>query len=252
MEILIGKKQAHPFVFVKARRCGSNSLNVWLDKNIGIGNYLDLSGDNQFINYDLFDIVEDDILAGPKVTFCRNPYTRVVAGYLADIWHYAPAFPVNVSDIDHPNQPPPNADFQTQIDMSMYKMTDNMDAHIEAFTFFLDEMCDYLGGNDARHWWQVTLVNEPLIHTVLNNEPKNLEFFDHIVKQEEIGKVWPEVSKQITGKETPFYLANNFIKRHPSDKRLTTDFLPLLDHNNNREKIAEYWSKDFECFGYEK
>ena len=23
MEILIGKKQAHPFVFVKARRCGS-------------------------------------------------------------------------------------------------------------------------------------------------------------------------------------------------------------------------------------
>ena len=55
MEILIGKKQAHPFVFVKARRCGSNSLNVWLENNIGRDNYIDLSGDNWSINFDLFD-----------------------------------------------------------------------------------------------------------------------------------------------------------------------------------------------------
>jgi hypothetical protein len=131
-------------------------------------------------------------------------------------------------------------------------MTDDMDKHIEAFTYFLDEMCDYLGGNEARHWWQVTLVNEPLIHTVLNNDPKNIEFYDYVVKQEEIGNVWPEISKKVIGKETPFYLANNFKARHPSDKRLTTDFLPLLEHNNNKEKIAEYWKHDFECFGYEK
>tara|TARA_B100000963_G_scaffold105413_1_gene91407 strand:- start:10679 stop:11437 length:759 start_codon:yes stop_codon:yes gene_type:complete len=252
MEILIGKKQTHPFVFVKARRCGSNSLNVWLRENVGRENYLDLSGDNQFINYDLFDIVENDILASPKVTFCRNPYTRVVAGYLADIWHYAPSFPVNVSDLDHPNQPPADADFQTQIDMTQYKMTDNMDLHKQAFTYFLDEMIDYLGGNDAKHWWQVTLVNEPLFHTVLDNDPYNIDFFDHVVKQEEIGNVWPDISKQVIGHETAFYLANNFRGRHPNDKRLTTDFLPLLEVNNNKEKIAEYWKMDFECFGYEK
>ena len=252
MEILIGKKQAYPFVFVKGRRCGSNSLNVWLEAYIGRENYLDLSGDNWSINYDLFDVVENDILAAPKVTFCRNPYSRVVAGYLADIWHYAPYFPVNISDPDHPNQPPPNADHSTQIDMSLYKMTDDMDKHIEAFTYFLDEMCDYMSGNEARHWWQVTLVNEPLIHTILDNEPSNIEFFDFVLKQEELQERWPEVSKLIIGKETKIHKANNFHARHPSDNRTTSDFMQLLDHNNNREKIAEYWSQDFECFGYEK
>ena len=252
MEILIGKKQAYPFVFVKGRRCGSNSLNLWLKNTIGRENYIDLSGDNWSINFDVFDVVENDILAAPKVTFCRNPYTRVVAGYLADIWHYAPAFPVNVSDPDHPNQPPPDADHSTQIDMFLYKMTDDMDKHIDAFTYFLDEMCDYLGGNEAKHWWQVTLVNEPLIHTVLNNDPNNIEFFDHVIKQEELADKWPAVSKEIIGRETPFYIANDFKARHPSDKRVTSDFMQLLEYNNNREKIAEYWKQDFECFGYEK
>jgi hypothetical protein len=134
----------------------------------------------------------------------------------------------------------------------MYKMTDDMDKHIDAFTFFLDEMCDYLGGNQAKHWWQVTLVNEPLIHTVLDNDPSNIEFFDFVLKQEELVERWPEVSKLIIGKETQIYRANNFHARHPSDNRTTADFMQLLDHNNNREKIAEYWKQDFECFGYEK
>ena len=62
MEIQIGKKSCPtPFVIVKARRCGSNSLVNWLEENIGVDNYLDLSGDNGFINYDLFDIIEDDM-----------------------------------------------------------------------------------------------------------------------------------------------------------------------------------------------
>ena len=39
MEIQIGKKSCPtPFVFVKARRCGSNSLNNWLSENIGVEN----------------------------------------------------------------------------------------------------------------------------------------------------------------------------------------------------------------------
>ncbi len=253
MEILIGKKSIDtPFVIVKARRCGSNSLNNWLGEYIGRDNYLDLSGDNQFINYDLFDIIEDDILNGPKVTFCRNPYTRVVAGYLADIWHYAPSLGYNVSDINHPNQPPSNVFPELQLDMSLYKMTEDKDIHIGAFTSFLDGLVHYHTGNNATEWWQVTLVNEPLYHTVLDNNPNNLDFFDYIVKQEEITTVWPEVSKAIIGKETSLHTANIFEHRHPHDKKTTKDFQYLLDANNNRQKIADCWAKDFECFGYEK
>ena len=57
-------------------------------------------------------------------------------------------------------------------------------------------MCDYLGGNEAKHWWQVTLVNEPLILTVLNNDPSNIEFFDHVIKQEELADKWSVVLKK--------------------------------------------------------
>ena len=192
MEIQIGKKDCPtPFVFVKARRCGSNSLNNWLGEHIGEDNYLDLSGDNSFINYSLFDIIEDDILAGPKVTFCRNPYTRVVAGYLADIWHYAPDLGYNVSDLTHENQPPTEVFPELQLDMSLYKMTEDKDIHIGAFTNFLDGLVDYHNTKQANKWWQVTLVNEPLWHTVLDNDPSNIEFFDHIIKQEDLPMLWP-------------------------------------------------------------
>lgn len=253
MEIQIGKKSCPtPFVIVKARRCGSNSLVNWLQEYIGEDNYLDLSGDNTFINYDLFDIIEDDILAGPKVTFCRNPYTRVVAGYLADIWHYAPDLGYNVSDLSHPDQPPTEVFPELQLDMTLYKMTEDKDIHIGAFTNFLDGLVDYHNGNNATKWWQVTLVNEPLCHTVLDNDPKNLDFFDHIIKQEELSTQWPAVSKEIIGKETEFHTANIFEHRHPHDKTSTNDFLYLLDANNNKQKIADCWSKDFEWFGYEK
>ena len=253
MEILIGKKNCPaPFVFVKARRCGSNSLNNWLGDHIGKENYLDLSGDNSFINYDLFDIIEDDILAGPKVTFCRNPYTRVVAGYLADIWHYAPSLGVNVSDLTHPNQPPSEVFPELQLDMSLYKMTEDKDIHIEGFTNFLDGLCEYHTTNIATQWWQVTLVNQPLFHTVLDNDPSNIDFFNYVIKQEHLSQWWPEVSKAILGKETQFNVANIFEHRHPHDKVGTKDFSYLLDHNNNRDKIAEYWSNDFTCFGYTK
>ena len=216
MEIQIGKKSCPtPFVIVKARRCGSNSLVNWLQEYIGEDNYLDLSGDNTFINYDLFDIIEDDILAGPKVTFCRNPYTRVVAGYLADIWHYAPDLGYNVSDLSHPDQPPTEVFPELQLDMTLYKMTEDKDIHIGAFTNFLDGLVDYRNGNNATKWWQVTLVNEPLCHTVLDNDPNNLDFFDHIIKQEELSSQWPAVSKEIIGKETEFHSANIFEHRHP-------------------------------------
>lgn len=253
MEILIGKKHIDtPFVIVKARRCGSNSLNNWLGEYIGRENYLDLSGDNSFINYDLFDIIESDILDGPKVTFCRNPYTRIVAGYLADIWHYGPDLGVNVSDLAHEHQPPTEIFPELQLDMTLYKMTEDKDIHIEGFTNFLDALCDYHNGNNATHWWQVTLVNEPLYHTVLDNNPKNVEFFDYIVQQERIAQQWPDVSKAILGKETDLHTANIFEHRHPHDKVTTKDFAYLLDHNNNRDKIAEYWSNDFIHFGYTK
>jgi hypothetical protein len=253
MEILIGKKHIDtPFVFVKARRCGSNSLNNWLAEFIGKENYLDLSGDNQFINYDIFDIIENDILAGPKVTFCRNPYTRVVAGYLADIWHYAPSLGVNLSDLSHPEQPPKEVFPEMVLDMTKYKMTEDKDIHIEAFTRFLDGLVDYHKGNNATQWWQVTLVNEPLFKTVLDNNPDNINFFDYVIKQEELVDTWPAVSKAIIGKETALHQANIFAHRHPHDKVSTNDFLYLLDANNNRQKIADNWSQDFECFGYIK
>ena len=253
MEIQIGKKSCPtPFVIVKARRCGSNSLNNWLHEHIGVDNYLDLSGDNSFINYDLFDIIEDDILAGPKVTFSRNPYTRVIAGYLADIWHYAPDLGYNVSDLEHPNQPPTEVFPELQLNMGLYKMTEDKDIHIGAFTNFLDGLVDYHKGNNATKWWQVTLVNEPLCHTVLDNNVKNIDFFDHIIKQEELPTRWPDVSKEIIGKETEFHTANIFEHRHPHDKASTKDFMYLLDANNNKQKIADSWSKDFEWFGYEK
>jgi len=253
MEILIGKKHiATPFVFVKARRCGSNSLNNWLGEYIGQDNYLDLSGDNAFINYDLFDIIENDILAGPKVTFCRNPYTRIVAGYLADIWHYGPDLGVNVSDLTHPNQPPTDIFPELQLDMTLYKMTDDKSIHIEGFTNFLDSLVEYHSGTNAKYWWQVSLVNEPLFHTVLNNNADNIHFFDHVVQQESITTQWPAVSQAILGRSTDLHTANVFAHRHPHDKVSTSDFAYLLDHNNNREKIAECWNMDFECFGYTK
>ena len=247
MEIQIGKKSCPtPFVIVKARRCGSNSLVNWLQEYIGEDNYLDLSGDNTFINYDLFDIIEDDILKINLINLTR------VAGYLADIWHYAPDLGYNVSDLSHPDQPPTEVFPELQLDMTLYKMTEDKDIHIGAFTNFLDGLVDYHNGNNATKWWQVTLVNEPLCHTVLDNDPKNLDFFDHIIKQEELPTQWPAVSKEIIGKETEFHTANIFEHRHPHDKTSTNDFLYLLDANNNKQKIADCWSKDFEWFGYEK
>jgi hypothetical protein len=260
MEIIVSNKDyPNPFIFIKARRCGSNSLDAWLDDNVGKDNYVLIAGDNWCNNYSLFNIVEDDILAGTKVTFCRNPYSRLIASYHVDIWHMAQDFPANPSDLTHPIQPEPmNPD--VPVDPGTYKITEDKDIHIENFTFFVDTLIEYHQRVDPtksdsyvytpnRYWWQNTSVTLPLFHTVLDNDKHNIQFFDHIIKQEEIATTFPTISNKILGKEVPLNKVNTFSYRHPYSK---SDISYVLDHNNNREKIADCWSNDFECFGYDK
>ena len=101
------------------------------------------------------------------------------------------------------------------------------------------------------YWWQNTSVTLPLFHTVLDNDKDNVQFFDHIIKQEEIATTFPVISNKILGKEIPLNNLNTFSDRHQNTKT-KIDFSYVLDHNNNKEKIADCWSNDFECFGYEK
>ena len=254
MEILISNKsQKNPFIFVKARRCGSNSLDAWLKNNIGKENYINLSGDNEFINYSVFNCIDDDIMSGYKTTFCRNPYTRVIAGYLADIFHITPSLGVNINDLNHPNQSPQELITSVGLPMHLYKFTDDKDIHIEAFTKFLDAQVEYLKTNTIKYQWQsdYALVFRPLWDTVLDKKDDNINFFDKIVKQENIEEDWVDVSTKILGKNSPLPRVNNFKERHPqSTPTKTSDFLYLLDYNNNKNKIAYNWKKDFELFGY--
>lgn len=262
MEIIVSHKGfANPFIFVKARRCGSNSLDAWVKDNVGEDNFSLMAGDNWCNNYSLFKIVEDDILAGTKVTFCRNPYSRLMASYHVDIWHLAKDLPANPSDLTHNNQPhdmPP----EEQVKFDTYKITEDKDIHIENFTFFIDQLIDYNQRVDKTtrdsyvftktdYWWQNTSVTLPLFHTVLDNDKDNVQFFDHIIKQEEIATHFPTVSNYILGKDVPLNKVNTFNDRHKQIKS-KIDFSYVLDHNNNREKIADCWSNDFECFGYDK
>ena len=262
MEIIVSNKDyPNPFIFVKARRCGSNSLDHWLDENVGRDNYCSIAGDNWCNNYSLFNMVEDDILAGTKVTFCRNPYSRLIASYHVDIWHLAKDLPANPSDLTHPNQPKDMAPEEV-VKFDTYKITEDKDIHIENFTFFIDQLIDYNQRVDTSkpesyvftqtdYWWQNTSVTLPLFHTVLDNNKDNVQFFDHIIKQEEIATTFPIISNKILGSEVPLNKVNTFNDRH---KQATTkiDFSYVLEHNNNREKIADCWSNDFECFGYDK
>ena len=101
------------------------------------------------------------------------------------------------------------------------------------------------------YWWQNTSVTLPLFHTVLDNDKNNVQFFDHIIKQEEIATTFPAISNKILGKEVPLNIRNTFSDRHQHTKT-KIDFSYVLDYNNNKEKIADCWSNDFECFGYEK
>ena len=262
MEIIVSNKDyPNPFIFIKARRCGSNSLDAWLDDNVGKDNYFYMAGDNWCNNYSLFNIVEDDILAGTKVTFCRNPYSRLIASYHVDIWHLAQDLPANPSDLAHPNQPEP-MNPEKSIDHSAYKITEDKEIHIENFTFFVDTLIEYNQRVDStksdsyvytpnNYWWQNTSVTLPLFHTVLDNDKDNVQFFDHIIKQEEIATTFPVISNKILGKEVPLNIRNTFSDRHQHTKT-KIDFSYELDYNNNKEKIADCWSNDFECFGYEK
>jgi len=254
MELLISKKHIkNPFVIVKARRCGSNSLDRFLNDNIGKENYVNLSGDNSFINYSVLDIVEDDILSGYKLTFCRNPFTRVVAGYLADIYHITPSLGVNISDTNHPIQPPKTIVSSSTLDMELYKLTDNKDLHIEAFTKFLDATIEFIETGQSKHEWQWSfkLVFDPLFSTVLNNEHSNIDFFDDIIKQEELSERWKDVSTKLIGRYEPIVKLNSFNERHKGTGGSTSDFSYLLDYNDNRYKIAKHWQNDFILFGYE-
>ena len=262
MEIIVSHKGfPNPFIFVKARRCGSNSLDHWLIDNVGKDNYSLVSGDNWCNNYSLFKIVEDDILAGKKVTFCRNPYSRLMASYHVDIWHLAKDLPANPSDLTHPNQPHAMRP-EEQVEFDTYKITEDKDIHIENFTFFIDQLIDYNQRVDKTnpdsyiftktdYWWQNTSVTLPLFHTILDNNKDNVQFFDQIIKQEEIATQFPIVSNYILGKEVPLNNVNTFSDRH-QNTRTKIDFSYVLDYNNNRDKIADCWSNDFECFGYEK
>lgn len=259
MEFLISNKDVkNKFFFVKARRCGSNSLDAWLNQNIGRENYVNLSGDNEFINYSLLDIVESDILSdGYKVTFCRNPFTRVIAGYFADIYHITPSLGINVNDINHPIQSPQNPNdikVGQSLPMTQYKLTDNKDIHIEAFTKFLDLIIEWQSKRKLTYHWQSEfgLVFEPLYHTVLNNDSSRIDFFDKIVHQENLNEEWGEVSERLIGTNIPFNTVNSFKDRHPRGIGTTSSYLYLLDYNGNREKIESHWKKDFELFGYLK
>jgi len=264
VEIIVSHKDyKNPFVFVKARRCGSNSLNHWLDDNVGKDNYCYMAGDNWCNNYSLFNIVEDDILAGTKVTFSRSPYTRIVASYFVDIWHLAKDLPANISDTSHKTQPDYNSiGWQDVVKFDSYKLTQDKDIHVENFTFFLDKLIEYNQKVDTTksdsyiytltdYWWQNTSVTLPLFHTVLDNNKDNVQFFDYIIKQEEIATAFPIVSEKILGEPIPLNKQNTFNDRHLTSTT-KPDYSYLLDYNNNREKIADVWNMDFECFGYEK
>ena len=234
MEIIVSHKGfPNPFIFVKARRCGSNSLDHWLIDNVGKVNYSLVSGDNWCNNYSLFKIVEDDILAGKKVTFCRNPYSRLMASYHVDIWHLAKDLPANPSDLTHPNQPHAMRP-EEQVEFDTYKITEDKDIHIENFTFFIDQLIDYNQRVDKTnpdsyiftktdYWWQNTSVTLPLFHTILDNNKDNVQFFDQIIKQEEIATQFPIVSNYILGKEVPLNNVNTFSDSH-QNTRTKIDF----------------------------
>ena len=258
MEFLISNKELDKkFIFIKARRCGSNSLDHWLNDNIGKSNYVNLSGDNQFINYDILNILESDILNdGLKVTFCRNPLTRVIAGYLADIYHVTPSLGVNINDTSWPVQSPQNPDkiFSGMgLPMSTYKLTTDKELHIEAFTKFLDLIIEFQSTHKITYGWQseFNLVFQPLYHTVLNDKADNINFFDKIIKQESLNDDWKSVSENLIGIDRPMNRINSFDDRHSNSNGNTSSFMYLLDYNNNREKIINHWKHDFELFKYE-
>ena len=68
------------------------------------------------------------------------------------------------------------------------------------------------------YWWQNTSVTLPLFHTVLDNNKDNVQFFDHIIKQEEIATTFPAISNKILGKEVPLNKVNTFNDRHQQAK----------------------------------
>ena len=258
MEFLISNKNIDKkFVFVKARRCGSNSLDAWLNQNIGRENYVNLSGDNQFINYSLLNIIESDILSdGYKVTFCRNPYTRVIAAYFADIYHITPSLGIDINDPNHEIQSPKDPSeikVGQGLPMHLYKLTDNKELHIEAFSKFLDLIIEWQSLGKITYGWQseFDLVFRPLYHTVLDNNDDNINFFDTIIHQENLNDEWASVSEKLIGTNIPFGRVNSFKDRHPKGVGTTESYMYLLDYNNNREKIQNHWKKDFELFRYD-
>jgi len=258
MEFLISNKRLDKkFIFVKARRCGSDSLNHWLNDNIGKENYVNLSGDNEFINYDILNILESDIINdGLKVTFCRNPLTRVIAGYLADIYHVTPSLGININDKSWPVQSPQTSDLihnGVGLPMNTYKLTSDKEIHIEAFSKFLDLIIDFQSNGIMTYGWQseFNLVFQPLYHTVLNDNADNIHFFDKIIKQESLNDDWRFISESLMGTNIPMERINSFDERHSHSNSDTSSFSYLLNYNNNREKIINHWKSDFDLFKYD-
>ena len=90
-----------------------------------------------------------------------------------------------------------------------------------------------------------------MFSTVLNNEHSNIDFFDDIIKQEELSERWKDVSTKLIGRYEPIVKLNSFNERHKGTGGSTSDFSYLLDYNDNRYKIAKHWQNDFILFGYE-